>query len=194
MTRNQFFKEISDVLDADGLAYVQSAYWLVKEAHRRQFRRISGERYFEHVRDVAHMAAFDYGYCDPETIVLGLAHDVVEDTFVPQQVIVNLLGAQMYGWILDLSKEIPAFNRVTGKVIGRAKRTPEEYWDNLLYAHVRPRRIKGCDRIHNLKDLKSFEIPRREKYITETNLYVLPIVEVTDVRMASEIQRRLLDI
>ena len=193
MTRNQFFKDISDILDADGLAYVQSAYWLVKEAHRRQFRRISGVRYFEHVRDVAHMA-IEFGHCDPEDIVLGLGHDLVEDTFVPQQVIVNLLGSQMYGWILDLSKEIPAFNRVTGTVIGRAKRTPEEYWGNLLVSNIKPRRTKGYDRIHNLRDLKEFEIARRDKYIIETEKYVLPITDVTDIRVSAKIRSMLLDI
>jgi len=111
MDRSLYFSTLADRLNSDELLYVQRAYWLVKEAHRRQKRRLTGERFFEHVRRVSFMAAVDYGYCDGETAALGLLHDVVEDTFVPQSVIVNLFGQQMYGWILNVSKEIPNFIR-----------------------------------------------------------------------------------
>ena len=191
MDRSLYFSTLADRLNSDELLYVQRAYWLVKEAHRRQKRRLTGERFFEHVRRVSFMAAVDYGYCDGETAALGLLHDVVEDTFVPQSVIVNLFGQQMYGWILNVSKEIPTFHPVTGNVIARAKLDEAAFYKALMTAHLKPRIIKGCDRIDNLADLISWETPRREKYIIETNMYHVPLALQTDARIAKEIENRL---
>src|SRR5689334_3925216 len=100
MNREEFFTSMADTLPFDGLQYIQRAYWLVKEAHRKQSRRLTGERYFEHVRRVAYMACITYGYNDASTVALGLLHDVIEDTSVPQDVIVNLFGHDMYRDIL----------------------------------------------------------------------------------------------
>jgi GTP diphosphokinase / guanosine-3',5'-bis(diphosphate) 3'-diphosphatase len=192
MNRSLFFSTLADRLNSDELQYVQRAYWLVKEAHRRQKRRLTGERFFEHLRRVAFMAAVDYGYCDAETVALGLLHDIVEDTFVPQPVIVNLFGQQMYGWILDVSKEIPSFHPVTGKLIARAKLNEAAFYEALMLAHLKPRIVKGCDRVDNLKDLAQWEPARRDKYIIETNTYHLPLAIQTDARIANEIQKRLI--
>lgn len=192
MNRNTFFQEIAEHVPADGLEYIQRAYWLVKDAHRKQSRRLTGERYFEHVRRVAYMLCITYGYTKPETIALGLLHDVIEDTFVPPSVITNLFGQAMYEDIMVLSKELPTFNLVTGTMIARAKIKDELYYQNLLTtASRKPRLVKGCDRIDNLADLPSWEETRRIKYINETRTNVLPIVYLADVRMATEIERLL---
>ncbi len=191
MNRQQFFIDIAERLTTQELSYVQKAYWLVKEAHRKQSRRMTGERYFEHVRRVAHSAAITYGYCTPEVIALGLLHDVVEDTFVPPDVIVSLFGQQMYHDCLILSKEIPAFDIVTGRMLNRAKQKEDHYYAMIADASRLPRIIKGCDRIDNLADFDQWEPARREKYERETRTYVLPIVRETDSRMADEIERRL---
>jgi (p)ppGpp synthase/HD superfamily hydrolase len=191
MDRSLYFSTLADRLNSDELQYVQRAYWLVKEAHRRQKRRLTGERFFEHLRRVSFLATVDYGYCDGETAALGLLHDVVEDTFVPQTVLVNLFGQQMYGWVLDTSKEIPTFHPVTGKLIARAKLDEAAFYQNLMTAHKKPRVVKGCDRVDNLKDLSQWEPARRDKYIIETNTYHLPLAFQTDVRIANEIEKRL---
>ncbi len=190
MTRHQFFTTIAGSLSPSGLASVQDAYWLVKEAHRRQSRRITGERYFEHLRRVAHHA-HSFGYADSATLTLALLHDVVEDTFVPPSVLVSLFGQEMYEWVVALSKEIPSFHAVTGRLLGRAKLDTEAYYANLAQAPLTPRVIKSCDRLDNLKDFAAWEQPRKDKYITETNRFVLPIADATDPRIAAEIRRRL---
>jgi len=191
MNRDEFFNRLSEKLSASGLAYVQNAYWLVKEAHRKQHRRLSGERYFEHVRRVAWSAAVDFGYCDEETVALGLLHDVVEDTFTPPSVIVNLFGARMYSWVAKLSKEHPSFDPVTGTMIGRSKIADAIYYETINRSHITVRIIKGCDRIDNLGDFAQWVEPRKTKYIVETNTHILPIIQTTDERIATEITRRL---
>jgi len=191
MNRQEYFSILSDHLNASELEYVQQAYWLVKEAHRRQYRRLNGERFFEHVRRVSFTASYTYGYMDAHHIALGLLHDTVEDTYVPPAILLNLFGSRMYKHVLALSKEIPVFDTIGGKVIKRAKLTNEEYFPALAEADIEPRRIKGCDRIDNLSDFASWEPERQKKYIIETNTFILPIVEKTDIRMAEEIRRRL---
>ena len=71
MTREEYFTTIADRLKPEELKYVQTAYWLVKDAHRRQHRRLTGERFFEHVRRVSYSAAIEFGYCDAETLAPG---------------------------------------------------------------------------------------------------------------------------
>ena len=191
MNRTEFFTAIADRLSPEELAYVQKAYWLVKEAHRRQSRRLTGERFFEHVRRVSYEVAITYGYCDADHITLGLIHDVVEDTFVPGGVISGMFGQQMYRWCLSLSKEIPSFHEITGEMIRRAKLPEAEYYANLAVADLQPRRVKAVDRKDNLTDFDQWEPARREKYDRETRTYVLPIARATDARIADEIERRL---
>jgi (p)ppGpp synthase/HD superfamily hydrolase len=191
MNRETFFKTLADKLKVDELTYVQRMYWLVKDAHRRQSRRLTGERYFEHVRRVSLDLAVTYGYWDAMTIAEGLGHDLIEDTFVLPSIIVDLFGQELYDDILSLSKDLPSFNPITGHMIARAKVKDDSYYQSLAIVRVRPRRVKGCDRIDNLADLAAWEPARREKYIIETRTKVLPIVLDTDIRMAAEIERRL---
>ena len=191
MNRKTYFTTIADIIPADGLQYVQNAYYIVKDAHRKQSRRLTGERYFEHVRRVSWAAAVTFGYNDAHTIALGLLHDVIEDTYVPTNIIVNLFGRRMYQDILSLSKELPSFNPITGELIARAKIADDTYYAELMTAAMAPRIIKGCDRIDNLADLPSWEEARRNKYIAETNNRIMPIVSITDARMAKVIQDKL---
>lgn len=189
MNRETFFMELADFFNPDELKYIQRAYWLVKGAHAHQTRRLTGERYFEHVRRVAYFP-IELGYRDPEIVALGLLHDVVEDTWVPQEVIVSLFGAAMYQDIVDLSKELPWFHPVTGYVIGRWKVPHVLYMDGLAGGSARVRLIKSSDRYDNLADLAQWEPARRAKYISETH-ELLPIVRGIDLRIAVMIEDRL---
>ena len=137
------------------------------------------------------MAGVTYGYGDAETFALGLLHDVIEDTFVPPSIIINLFGQSMYREVMVLSKELPSFDSVSGRMIARAKLSDEVYYGDLALAEDRPRRIKGCDRIDNLQDLPKWKEDRKKKYIIETETLVLPIIRQTDVRMATELDRLL---
>ena len=153
MNRTEFFTAISDHLHADELVLVQKAYWFAKEIHRTQVRRLTGKRFFEHLRSVAYLAANEFGYYNAETIALGILHDSIEDTFVPPAAIVGLFGENMYENILTLSKEIPVFHSIHGKMIGRAKVADQDYYHRLVNAPQRVKVIKGCDRLDNVSDL-----------------------------------------
>ena len=145
MNRKAYFTTIADLIPADGLQYVQNAYYIVKDAHRKQSRRLTGERYFEHVRRVSWTAAVEFGYADPHTIALALLHDVIEDTFTPSSIIVNLFGRRMYEDIMFLSKEVPSFNTITGELIGRAKISDDSYYSTLMSRSCEVGRVSSSE-------------------------------------------------
>ena len=191
MNRKEYFTTIADIVPGDELRYIQNAYHLAKDAHRKQSRRLTGERYFEHIRRVSFDVATRFHYTSAHYISLALLHDVIEDTYTPPSFIVSLFGRQMYDDILFLSKEVPSFNFVTGEVIGKFKLPDHEYYETLSNATKAARVIKGCDRIDNLADLVSWEPSRRERYVTETRGRIIPIVRSVDLRIANTIEERL---
>lgn len=191
MNRELFFTTLAPKLTAADLSNVQDAYWMAKEGHRPQVRRLTGERYVNHVIRVTWIAAVDFGYCDKDTIVTGLLHDTIEDTWVPQGIIVNAFGQRVYRGMLALSKEIPSVNQITGEVISRAKLSTDAYYEKLMNEELFIRVVKVADRIDNLTDLPTWEPARREKYTIETEKYVLPLARKTDLRMAAKIEEKL---
>lgn len=190
MNHEDFFQTIAISLNTAHLKYVQKAYWMAKEVHRTQSRRLTGERYFEHVRRVAELA-IQFGFVDHEVIALSILHDTIEDTYTPQDVIVDLFGTKMYSWILSLSKEVPVFHPVTGKVIHRLKLKTEEYYRDLSNGNWQPKIVKAFDRLDNVSDLILWDPQRQAKYVKETREFVLPLAQTVDERIAQAIESKL---
>lgn len=190
MDRDTFFRGMAEHLPAYDLPGVQMAYWLAKEGHRPQVRRLTGERYFEHVRRVSWMVVVKFRYRFGSIASLALLHDVIEDTFTPAQVIPCLFGSAMYRNAMALSKEFPSYDMMTGEVIGRAKKNDDEYYAGLEIADPLVRIVKGADRCDNLVDLPSWEPARKQKYITETETRILPLLhDLPEIK--SEVERLL---
>jgi (p)ppGpp synthase/HD superfamily hydrolase len=162
---------------AQELELIQFAYWLCKTAHRDQFRD-DGQRVFEHPRRAA-ISLIKNGYHDTETIILILLHDIFEDTTTPDKVILNLFGASTCERMMTISKKIPKFDPVTGQLVGRVAKSTEEYFAKLAGAELKVRLSKCADREDNLSDMNGFEIPRKRKYVDETQEYIIPIARNT---------------
>ena len=74
---NQLIDKIRVYNKYDDLKLVEKAYLVAKEAHGNQ-KRLSGEPFFIHPLNVAHiLAEFEL---DIISIVAGILHDIVEDT------------------------------------------------------------------------------------------------------------------
>ncbi len=119
----------------------------------------------------------------------GLLHDVVEDTFTPSDAIVTMFGHDMWMSLLRLSKYIPVFDTVTGKLIGRYKKEEKVYYDELASGPEEDQLTKVADRKHNLVTMKSgnWTPPRQKKYAVETKTHILPMAQRVDQRFADEI-------
>jgi len=190
INRAAFFERIEKVgLGGVELPDILVAYWLAKEAHRVQEPRDGGGRYFEHPREVAWLL-LDYGYHSREAVVLGLTHDVVEDTYALKEVVIRLLGQDTFDSLCFLSKQIPTFDPTNGKLLRYEKKTPQVYYGTLAQSPVVVKVTKGVDRVHNLRSMgKGWPIDRQKKKAEETREFILPFMWDTDERIAEELDR-----
>lgn len=178
MDRRQFFDLLSHMTAGD-LAQVQLAYWLAKNAHHDQ-ERDSGERYFEHPREVV-TTLIERGFKDRDTVIMAFLHDVVEDTNTPFPIITELFGHDIWHSLFTLSKVVPVFDPVTGQIIGRYKKSDEQYYIELMGASLPVRLTKCSDRLCNIKDMgTAWNREKQLSYAEHTQAKVLPLAEVTD--------------
>ena len=181
MNRAEFFTLVSDRPTTE-LSRIQLAYWLAKNAHR-PYLRDSGERYFEHPRGVA-VSLISHGFKKTDFIVTGLLHDVIEDTNTPWTALVDLFGPETWQHLETLARYMPLFDPVTGQMVGRYKKTIEEYYAKINKAVDLVKIVKCADRLHNLQTCSVWEAGRKIRYIGETEQYVLPLAH--DLRLAYE--------
>ena len=81
---------------------VERALAFAVEAHRGQVRKGSGVPYVFHTVDVAKRLG-DAGVRDEDVIVAGLLHDVVEDTEVTLEEVVETFGARAAGFVDEMT-------------------------------------------------------------------------------------------
>jgi GTP pyrophosphokinase len=187
MNREEFFSKIEDKVSPEGLLLIQRAYWFAKNVHSWQ-ERDDGGRYFEHPRRVV-CTLIDLGIFDPETLVLAFIHDCMEDGFTPSGVILTLFGPTIYNNLLILSKKLPVFNEITGKVISWAKRDTKEYFAGIAAASTTVRLVKLADRRDNVGDMDSWKPDRVQEYLAETAEFLLPIARQTNDWFVGEFER-----
>ncbi len=187
MDREAFFHTIRH-RTAEEIEQIQIAYWLAKGAHQTQARD-DGERYFDHPRRVA-MNLVEYGYQETPTVIAGLLHDIVEDTYTPLQVIVNLFAPETWEWVRTLSRTIPTFDPISGQIIARAKKDTEDYYRAIKEADRRLRVVKLADRLDNLITCAPFSPQRKRRYVAETRTHVLPIARITCPRYTAAIEEQ----
>lgn len=188
MNRARFFELLANTgLSQADIQDIRLAYWLAKEAHRVGPTRDSGERYFEHPRDVA-IILIERGHADRDTIITALLHDGPEDTYVEREVIIRLFGLDVWNSLANLSKQIPIFDPANGLLTGYIKKTKEEYYGQLAAAPRRERLVKGADRLHNLLSMgTAWVIERQQDKARETRDLILPFMWKTDRNLAREI-------
>lgn len=206
MNRLEFMKALQPIIPPEGVLQVTRAYWLAKEMHRRQVRDgrlgmnlleimtvklvrligtdlqvIKGERYFEHCRRVA-LQVVEWGSHDADEITAALLHDCVEDCHPPQGLLESLFPAAVIDAIGILSKKTPTFDAYGG-VKSKRKKSQDEYYAAVASAPAWVRRIKLADRLDNLRSMHVWSHARKQKYLGETDAYILSIAKATDEKL-----------
>jgi GTP diphosphokinase / guanosine-3',5'-bis(diphosphate) 3'-diphosphatase len=190
MNRHTFFFSLPlERYSSEDIRRIQKAYYLAKEGHSKQ-KRDDGVRYFEHPRSVA-LILVEMNYADVNTICAALLHDGVEDTFIPPDIYLDTLGPMIWHWIATLSKKIPAFDPLTGQVIGYVKREIADYFNGINALPPKARVIKLADRLHNLRTCEAWEKDRQLRYVTETRVHILPIARATDQAFVEALEAEL---
>lgn len=82
---------------------IDRAKRFAEEAHRGQRRKISGESYFTHLKNVA-LTLKKAGFSN-EVVAAGYLHDVIEDTNVTESQLIKLFGNEVVMLVLANSED-----------------------------------------------------------------------------------------
>jgi GTP pyrophosphokinase len=140
---------------------LRRAYVFSAREHRGQVRR-SGEPYLVHPLNVAAILA--EMKADDVSIVVGLLHDVLEDTLTTREAIAQQFGEPVADLVDGLTK-ISKFSYVS-----REEEQAETFRKMILamVSDVRVVVVKLADRLHNMRTLQFLPEPRRREISRET--------------------------
>ncbi|MEY2671610.1 MAG: hypothetical protein RL687_27, partial [Candidatus Parcubacteria bacterium] len=156
---NEIYNQTSK-LNAKDRALIQKAYDVAHEAHKDQLRK-SGEPYFVHVFATAlNLAKFGM---DAKTIAAGFLHDVLEDTEMPEEKLIEEFGEEIVKLVNGVTK--------LGKVKYQGHARHVESLRKFFMAMADDLRIliiKLADRLHNVQTLEHVREDKRKRIALET--------------------------
>jgi (p)ppGpp synthase/HD superfamily hydrolase len=122
---------------------------------------------FHHQISIAHYLRTLPRLRDQEKVlIVAFLHDVVEDFGVSPEVISAKFGEGVSIAVMLLSKKIK-----------EEKKSIPNYYSAMRANHIASI-VKGGDRIHNFQTCSGvFTLEKQEKYITETEEYILPMLK-----------------
>ena len=160
--------ELSDYLDANAVLLIEKAFTVSNDAHKGQ-KRQSGEPYITHPLAAAVILA--KLRMDSETIMAALLHDVLEDTRISKDFLVQEFGSDVADLVDGVSKlaQIQFENRVEAQA---------ENFRKMVLAMVKDIRVimvKLADRLHNMRTLGALDPEKRRRIALETLEIYAPI-------------------
>ncbi len=175
-------KELEQYLDIDAIERVSQAYELASRAHSDQIRH-SGEPYIVHPVAVAMILAkmrLDY-----QTIVAALLHDVLEDTVVQKQELIDVFGE-------EVAELVDGVSKLTLIEFETKAQAQAENFRKMIMAMAKDIRVilvKLADRLHNMRTLNAVPIEKRKRVVQETLEIYAPIANrlgINEIRVAYE--------
>ena len=174
----------SSYLGEDDLKRVREAYRFSDSSHLGQFRT-SGEPYISHPIAVAEICV---GWkLDADALMAALLHDVMEDSGVTKQQMVEKFGTQVAELVDGLSK----LDKVE---FASREQAQAESFRKMLLAMARDVRvilIKLADRLHNMRTLGPVPPAKQRRVAAETLDIYAPIANRLGL---NELYRELLDL
>ncbi len=164
----RFRTTLAEYLTPSDVNRVEAAFLFAAEAHRGQ-SRVSGEPYISHPLAVAETLA---GWrLDPQAVMAGLLHDVMEDTTISKTKLAEIFGKAAAELVDGVSK----LDRIENQSYEEAQ---AENFRKMLLAMARDVRvilIKLADRLHNMRTLDAFRPDKRRRVARETLDIYAPI-------------------
>lgn len=175
-------KELEKYLEPDLIERVYQAYELGARAHLGQTRH-TGEPYITHPVSVAIILA--KMHLDYQTIIAALLHDVLEDTLVQKQELVDTFGDE----VADLVDGVSKLTQIEFETKAHAQ---AENFRKMLMAMAKDIRVilvKLADRLHNMRTLGAVSAEKRRRVVKETLEIYAPIANrlgMNEIRVAYE--------
>ena len=161
-------QELSHYLDSNQIQAIEEAYLFAKEAHGTQ-KRYTGEPYITHPVAVALILA--QMRMDPSTLMAAILHDVIEDTPVEKQDLVQKFGKE----VADLVDGVTKLTQIEFESRAQAQ---AENFRKMVMAMARDIRVilvKIADRLHNMKTINYVPLEKRRRIAKETLEIFAPI-------------------
>ena len=174
--------KLSSYLDPKEVDRIKRAYLFSEKCHLGQMRQ-SGDPYITHPLAVANILA-DMR-TDPESLMAGLLHDVIEDTGVTKGQISRRFGRTVADLVDGVSKlgEIESASRAEQQAESFQKMTLAMSRD------IRVMLVKLADRLHNMRTLGVLSPEKRRRIARETIDIYAPIAQrlgINDIRLEFE--------
>lgn len=174
--------KLSSYLDPKEVDRIKRAYHFSEKCHLGQMRQ-SGDPYITHPLAVANILA-DMRM-DPESLMAGLLHDVIEDTGVTKGQISRRFGRTVAELVDGVSKlgEIENASRAEQQAESFQKMTLAMSRD------IRVMLVKLADRLHNMRTLGVLSPEKRRRIARETIDIYAPIAQrlgINDIRLEFE--------
>ncbi len=161
-------KECSGYLKPEDVSQLQNAFDFSESAHEGQFRD-SGEPYISHPLAVAGILA--EWHLDSQALTAALLHDVMEDTSITKNQILETFGKP----VAELVDGVSKLDKIEFETHEEAQ---AENFRKMLLAMARDVRvilIKLADRLHNMRTLDAVPAHKRRRIARETMEIYAPI-------------------
>ncbi len=161
ITIDKLIKKVKEYNRKSDSNLIRKAYEYAKNSHKEQ-KRMSGEEYIVHPLEVAYILA--ELKLDDNSIASALLHDVVEDTKITHEDIVNEFGQEIAEMVEGVTK--------LGKIqYSSVEEQQVENYRKMFLAmgkDIRVILIKLADRLHNMRTLKYLKRDRQIANAKET--------------------------
>lgn len=170
MPDNNSCKTIDDIItycqsylhNEDNLNLIKKAYDVAKKKHEGQFRK-SGDPYIQHPVEVAYILATLHA--GPDTIAVGLLHDVLEDTDMSKEEMAATFNK-------DVAEIVDGVTKISKLKYMTKEKALAHNHEKLLLAMAKDIRVilvKIADRLHNMRTIQ-FHSEEKQKRIAQETL------------------------
>jgi GTP pyrophosphokinase len=158
---DDFLLSLTSYLEKDQIATVERAYYYAEVAHGEQ-KRSSGELYITHPLAVAKILA--EMHMDHHSLVAAMLHDVIEDTVIGKEQIIDNFGETVADIVDGVSK-------LTHMEFSSQEEKQAHNFEKMAIAMSKDIRViivKLADRLHNMRTLGPLKPEKRRRIAKET--------------------------
>lgn len=167
----ELIKSVRKYHPSADISMIEKAYKVASEAHKDQKRK-SGEPYIIHPLCVAIILA-DLEL-DKETIVAGLLHDAVEDTWMTYEEVEKEFGSEV-ALLVDGVTKLGQLSYSKDKVEVQAENLRKMFL--AMAKDIRVILIKLADRLHNMRTLQYMKPEKQKEKARETIEIYAPLAD-----------------